>query len=130
MIRNHKITRAQLEEDLSLSRFQSAVIWAIMDDRGHLLSDSLFPQSCAWERSCFHRPCETSYAMNQISEIGGFYGVEAIENPDSFTSSLATYCNAGDTYTATIAYIEGEGFRLCCWGDLQSELVDDRKEVL
>jgi len=61
-------------------------------------------------------------ALKIVDLILDTHGVEAIRGEESndpyYGDVVATYCNTGDTYAATILYDVGRGrFELTSWGD-------------
>jgi len=75
-----------------------------------------YPSAFAWFRSCYHRPPAYLLKLYIADEILGTYGVEGVLGGRQ--SPGLDYCNAGDSYRATLAYIDGRGFRVTSWGDI------------
>lgn len=46
------------------------------------------------------------------------HGVERIDRGEGSKSPSILYLNTGDSYTQTLMYISGRGFRVGCWGDI------------
>lgn len=61
-------------------------------------------------------------AMKRIEAEGllsiSTYGVEVIHKGKGAKSPSIMYLNNGDSYTWTLLYIYGKGFRVGCWGDI------------
>ena len=76
-----------------------------------------------WIKACYHPPSRAELKMKACDEILETCGVESIESKTYLVDDynlyiVATYCNTGDTYAATILFeTEGEKFRLTSWGD-------------
>jgi hypothetical protein len=83
-----------------------------------------FPQTARWIRSCYNMPLPGDRRMAAIDETLGTHGVEAIFRADAGFSEapLLTYCNAGDTYAATIVRHWGGTYAVACWGDVVESL--------
>lgn len=56
--------------------------------------------------------------MWRIDKILRTYGVEYIPAGPNAKSPAIRYCNAGDTYAATLMYVYGRGYCVGCWGDI------------
>lgn len=72
-----------------------------------LINGTLEPESIEaterWIRQCYHRPSNASLVMHAIDATIETHGVEALgESPDFCSPPPFEYCNAGDTYVATI----------------------------
>ena len=73
-----------------------------------------------WIRQCYNRPWESSLIMHAIDATIGTCGVECIgdEDKEAHESADFDYCNAGDTYAATIIRDNNTGrYFVGCWGD-------------
>ncbi len=77
-----------------------------------------YPVTRAWYRSCLNPMGFTTAKLSIAGEIIGTYGVEYIERGSNAKSPCIEYCNAGDTYAATLMYVSGKGYRVGCWGDI------------
>lgn len=92
-----------------------------------LISGTIEPESFAsvktWLRQCYSVPRTSSMIMLAINEVTECHGVEAISIEgvwiDNYHgSAIATYCNTGDTYAATIMLDSESGeFIISSWGD-------------
>jgi hypothetical protein len=73
-----------------------------------------------WLAQCYNRPSDDELIMCAIDELLETFGVESLDLDDR----LISYCNAGDTYAATICHI-GDGWTdeyvVASWGDLVEE---------
>lgn len=77
-----------------------------------------YPRAFAWFHACYHRPPTYLLKLYIADEILGTYGVEGIPAGHGRKSPGFDYCNAGDSYRGTLAYIHGRGFRVTSWGDI------------
>jgi hypothetical protein len=78
------------------------------------------PAVDAWRRQCYHEPRadRPETIMRAIDVVLETCGTEAIWGSSSCTQPVAEYCNAGDTYAATILYDYVAGkYRITSWGD-------------
>lgn len=55
--------------------------------------------------------------MQLIDKLYQTHGVEYQPRGRNEKSPAFYYCNAGDSYAATVVKINGR-FRICCWGDI------------
>lgn len=86
------------------------------------------PACQQWIDQCYNRPSDIELRLSAINAILDCHGVEAI--PANFCGAYprACYCNAGDTYNATILFdYENDQFLLTSWGDFyeNNDLLDD-----
>ncbi len=77
-----------------------------------------YPVTAAWYRSCYHPMAFGTAKLSIASEITECYGVEYIPAGRGHKSPAIEYCNAGDTYAATLMYVSGRGYRVGCYGDI------------
>jgi hypothetical protein len=83
-----------------------------------LLETGKYPATQKWYRACYN-PMQVGTAKLSIAdEILGTCGVEYIPAGRNAKSPAIEYCNAGDTYAATLMYVSGKGYRVGCWGDI------------
>lgn len=80
-----------------------------------------------------HGNREADAAMQEINDLLGTYGVEAIEMEDAegvpsyFHNSVAIYCNSGDTYNTTVLYdTVNRTWHLMSYGDFVEEYEQNR----
>jgi hypothetical protein len=98
-----------------------------------LISGETEPQTYVsvkdWVNQCFHEPEQHEQVMKAIDEILETCGVEALSESelpygDNASEPFALYCNVGDPYVATIAYlIEEDEYIISGWADVM-----ERKE--
>ena len=83
-----------------------------------------YPRTAAWVRGCYNMPLAQERRMAAIDEVLGTHGVEAVFRADAGVSEspLFTYCNAGDTYAATVVRYRGGTYAVACWGDIVESL--------
>lgn len=68
-----------------------------------------------WVSKCYHEPELIERIMCAMNEILNTHGVEAIWHDGKL---MATYCNTGEAYTATIVYrYDLDSFQVTSWGD-------------
>ena len=76
-----------------------------------------------WIRECFNPPSETELKLAACDAILGTYGTEPIRVEGAHVDNyhfdiVATYCNTGDSYAATILYdSERDEFYVTSYGD-------------
>ena len=74
-----------------------------------------------WIAQCHNMPSDNELIMAAIDSVLGTFGVEAIRgrHVDNYHYDIqACYCNAGDTYDATILMDNETGnFHATSWGD-------------
>lgn len=80
-----------------------------------------------------HGNREADAAMQEINDLLGTYGVEAIEMEDAegvpsyFHNSVAIYCNSGDTYNTTVLYdTVNRTWHLMSYGDFVEDYEQNR----
>ena len=67
-----------------------------------------FPQTAEWVRQCYHRPRPLELKLSAANEVLGLHGVEMVElHVRKDESMFAYYLNSGDTYSPTLAYVNG-----------------------
>lgn len=76
-----------------------------------------FSRTRAWQRACYHPPRLHELKMSMADELCETCGVEYIAEGHGSKSPAVEYCNAGDTYTATLLFVNGS-YRVGCWGDI------------
>ena len=70
---------------------------------------------------CYNRPSDVQLTMYAINKILGTYGVEGFgyySQNDIYSVDFAHYCNAGDTYLATICHDPENGYTINDWGSI------------
>ena len=77
-----------------------------------------YPATDRWIKACYNVPRMHDIKLSIADEIIGTYGVEYIEAGSNSQSPAIWYCNSGDTYTTTLLYVAGRGYRVGCWGDI------------
>lgn len=109
----------RLVELLRISPEQAKTIRRIIRGPAPTDESTEFPRTVRWIRSCHNMPMPGERRMAAIDEVLGTFGVESIARADSgvFEAPLLTYCNAGDTYAATIVRHRGGSYRISSWGD-------------
>ena len=76
-----------------------------------------------WIRQCFNRPNDTELQLAACDAILGTHGTEPIRVEGAWVDNyhfdiVATYCNTGDSYEATILYdTERDEFYVTSYGD-------------
>ena len=72
-----------------------------------------------WLNHCYNRPSNDALILEAIDGIIEGHGTESIyaDNDTYHDNLLAEYINTGDTYSSTIAYIDGK-YIITCIGDL------------
>jgi hypothetical protein len=84
-----------------------------------LLKTDLYPVTRDWYRQCYHPMSFQTAKLSIASEIiPATYGVEYQSAGKGKQSPAFEYCNAGDSYRATLMYVSGRGYKVMCWGDL------------
>lgn len=74
------------------------------------------PRTYQWTRDCYSPPGVRCIRRLAVDEIIGTHGVEYL-GEHCRTGHAVYYCNAGDTYAATVLF-RGASMRVGCWGDL------------
>lgn len=111
-------TVARLTAQLGIDESQAQQVIGLIRGR---ISPFAIAGTDAWRRQCYHEPRETApeTIMHAIDQVIGTCGTEAIFGAGSCTQPVIEYCNAGDTYAATIVYdYIAEKYRLTSWGDM------------
>jgi hypothetical protein len=81
------------------------------------LDQERFKSVDSWVRSCFHLPNFHSIQMALADVLCETCGVERISKGRGAKSPAIEYCNTGDTYAATLLYVNGR-YSVGCWGDI------------
>jgi hypothetical protein len=76
-----------------------------------------FKATNQWVKSCYNPPSFHDLKMSMADELCETCGVEYIEKGSTAKSPAIEYLNAGDTYAATLLYVNGR-YRVGCWGDI------------
>lgn len=71
-----------------------------------------FTHARAWYCSCYNQPGYVLVKMYMLNDLLNGYGVEFQSAGTNAKSPQFEYVNMGDTYTATILYINGRGFKV------------------
>lgn len=74
------------------------------------------PRVAEYARQCFNAPATMVLRRMAIDDLLGTHGVEYL-GTSRRTNAEVYYCNAGDSYAATIIF-SGNALRVGCWGDL------------
>lgn len=82
------------------------------------ISTGKYPVTDSWYRKCFSPMQFQTAKLSIASEITECHGVEYIPAGHSEKSPAIEYCNAGDTYAATLMYVSGRGYKVGCCGDI------------
>lgn len=88
---------------------------------GHLIESEhadRFIGARHWYRACHGRPNRELVQMYMLNDLLDGHGVEGQSAGTNAKSPSFEYVNMGDTYTATILYVYGRGFRISDWGTL------------
>lgn len=114
----------RLVSGLGITPQQAEIIRRIIKGPAPTDESTEFPRTVAWIRQCYNLPAAQERRMAAIDETLGTHGVEAIfrANAGILDSPLLTYCNAGDTYAATIVRHRGGTYAVACWGDVVESL--------
>ena len=84
------------------------------------------PRTTAWFRSCCNYPSKSEVRAAILDELLGTFGVEHLFKTSEGLSGncslpsdklVCVYCNAGDTYAATLICYRGR-WQVGCWGDI------------
>jgi hypothetical protein len=76
-----------------------------------------------WISQCYHKPNENELIMHACDVLMNTCGVESIEIEGAYVSryyqsSVASYCNTGETYSTTLVFDhENQEFGLSSYGD-------------
>ena len=111
-------TVKRMVRELNISTEQARTV------RG-LVKGSIDPESVEatadWVRQCYHRPSDDELIQHAVDVTLETFGTEALWG-DSCTQPEYVYCNAGDTYAATMIWRwDGWGWSdpfIACWGDI------------
>lgn len=95
-----------------------AVLEITSFDKLEDLAKDKYPATARYIRSCFNSPSFQHLKLTIADEILGTHGVECIQAGRNKKSPAIDYCNSGDTYSATLMYVSGKGYRVGCWGDI------------
>lgn len=82
--------------------------------RGEVSPDE-YPSVRRWTAQCYHPPSRHERTACALNEVLGAYGVEAIFG-ENCTEPVLEYLNMGDTYDATLCYVDGR-WRVSSYGD-------------
>jgi len=82
-----------------------------------LLETGQFPHTSTWLSQCYNRPSVHETKMAMADEILNTFGVEYISRGKNAKSPAIEYCNSGDTYNATLMFVNGN-YVVGCWGDI------------
>lgn len=75
------------------------------------------PRTWKWAfQECHHEPKRREMKRTAIDEIAEMHGVELL-GIHKGSRDYVYYCNAGDTYAATILF-HGGNLSVGCWGDM------------
>jgi len=83
-----------------------------------LLDSGKYPVTAKWYWQCYNPMAFGTAKLSIADEILNTHGVEYIQAGHGAKSPAIEYCNAGDTYAATLMYVAGKGYRVGCWGDI------------
>lgn len=74
--------------------------------------------TCGMHRGQYHNPPSFhELKMSMADELCETCGVEYIPHGHNDKSPAIEYCNAGDTYTTTLLFVNGR-YRVGSWGDI------------
>ena len=76
-----------------------------------------YPNTKRWADSLRIAPSFHACKMKMANEVLGAHGVGYIARGHNAKSPAIEYCNAGDTYTSTLLFVNGR-YRVGCWGDI------------
>lgn len=76
-----------------------------------------FVRTDGWQKSCYNPPSFHDIKMSMADELCETCGVEYIPEGEGAKSPAIEYCNAGDTYAATLLWVNGR-YRVECYGDI------------
>lgn len=106
---------ARLVSELKIERAAAINVRRII--RGTMDPASV-PAVQQWIDQCYSRPSDLELRIAAINALIDCHGVEALPVHLSGAHPSAVYCNAGDTYAATILYCyDSDRFLLTSWGD-------------
>lgn len=98
---------------LDITRIAAANVRTVMQARKREDVWQLSAAAYNYERSCYNRPDFSILKLYAIDELIGTCGIEGFRT----RKGALEYCNAGDTYAATVIYYQGR-FSVGCWGDI------------
>jgi hypothetical protein len=75
-----------------------------------------FPHVADYVRACVNPPATMILRRMAVDKLADTHGVEHL-GIHRRTGLHVYYCNAGDTYAATVLF-HGKSLRVGCWGDL------------
>lgn len=102
-----------LEDSLYIDRGTAVKVREIMQSRTRQPILEQFPGIAEYTRACYNSPGFNYIKMLAIDTLLNTHGVESFRT----RKGALEYCNAGDTYAATVIYYQGR-FRVACWGDI------------
>jgi len=76
--------------------------------------ETIYPPAADIDRDYFNPLNLRQIKREAVNKAAGFYGVEYLGR-DRRTGDRVYYCNAGDTYAATLCFI-GNRLIVSCWG--------------
>lgn len=71
----------------------------------------------SWLNKCYNPPSFHEIKMSAADEFLKTFGVEYIPAGHNSKSPAIEYCNAGDTYTTTLLFVNGS-YRVGDWGSI------------
>ena len=136
-VETETITIALVQERLGLAFGKAKQIVGLIEGT---IDPSTFASVQAWVKQCYNEPSQPEQVMCALDEILETFGVEAVTVEgawvDRFHGNIvATYCNSGDTYDATVVYDSEAGeYLITSWGDFledweQRHAHDDESDV-
>lgn len=90
--------------------------WRAPRETVRAIMEAHAPKTAEWVRSCFNSPHTIAVRRRVCDELLETYGVEHA-GVHCRSGEHVYYCNAGDTYNATLIF-HGNNAYVGCWGDL------------
>lgn len=118
------MTPQQIEAAFRCSRFSACLALLIIRGRVNPADHPRrFPALANWLRQCYHVPRRSEQKLEALNELLQTYGVEPLRVEGAWIDRyygdiVASYLNAGDTYTTTLLLDhEAQRWKLTSWGD-------------
>lgn len=107
----------RLEEGLNICRDQAKQVRRILECRNVEAVCALSERAASHARDCFGRSPLQYVKLLACDAILETHGVEFIAKGHNKRSPSIEYCNTGDTYAATLMWMNGR-YSVGCWGDV------------